>query len=630
MRYSFNDFVFDSEQLLLSKQHEMIPCRPNEAKLLALFLAEPQTVFSKDDILDRVWAGKVVSEQAVFQSISNLRNLFGEGAIKTFPKKGYQWQLNGCLIESSASSASSASDSSLVVEAVSPTDFFQSRKHLLFLFAIAVVVSAAIVLYLLNRHGSDHARIAVLPLLIDSQNQDSPALQAKLVEPLWNALLNTGKFHAVTVMLDEDYRDFFYVPEKYAQNITQHSNSHLIMMGSVGERNGKVFIRYLLKSDSNLWAAEIEANTHAQLSEKWLSHLAHVTHSRFATANTMDPALINAELKLLHNNHPDDLVILYRLAQSQLWLGDSTNALVLAEQLRDKAQLQNDNLYVGYALLVWGQALQQQQLLNDAEQKLQQALTLFKDAQNYRMQSETQVAIGYLGFDIGDYERIKGGNLQARESARLAKDFLLEVQLNENVAVTAVKFGHRQEAEYFLKQAEALLDQHNQSREHYAMVYFYTGMNAQEPSIAEYNYRRILSIIPAQPEWWVRERAQAHLVQLFIDQQRWQDAFAIYAGQNPLSAPQEFMLAKIYLAQQEWSKAEEHIVAAFKQANNKGDRYLALDTALALIGIYQHQHLPEKQTRYKKFIVQESIGLVFWQKNNKAALDKFGIRLNGQ
>lgn len=627
MRYSFNDFVFDSEQLVLSKQNEIIPCRPNEAKLLALFLAEPQTVFGKDDILDRVWVGKVVSEQAVFQSISNLRNVFGESAIKTFPKKGYQWQLDVRLIEPSASSAS---DSSLVVEVVSLSGFIYSRKHLFFLFTIAVIVSAAILFYLLNKHNSDHSRIAVLPLLIDSQNQDSPALQAELVEPLWNALLNTDKFHTVAVKIDDDYRDFFYLPEKYAQRLSQRLDSHLIMMGNVGERKGKVFIRYLLKSHSSSWVGEMEANTHAQLSEKWLSHLAHVTHSRFATANTMDPVLINAELKLLHNNYPDDLVIFYRLAQSQLWLGNSTNALVLAEQLHDKAQRQQDNLYLGYALLIWGQALQQQQLWGDAEQKLQQALVLFKDAQNYRVASEVQIATGRLAFDRGNYEQMKAWNLQAIESARLAKDFLLEVQWNETSAVMALKFGYHQETESFLKQAEALLDKYNQSREHYAMVYFYSGMNAQNPSIAEYNYRRILSVTASDAGLWVRERAQAHLVQLLIDQKRWQDAFAIYENQNPLMASQEYMLAKIYLAQQEWTQAEVHTLLAFTQANNKGDRSLALDAALTLIDIYQQQHLPEKQTRYKKFIVQESIGLTFWQKYNKATLDKFGIILNTQ
>ncbi|GGY65864.1 hypothetical protein GCM10011613_07200 [Cellvibrio zantedeschiae] len=622
MLYSFNDFVFDSERLLLSKHEEIISCRPNEAKLLALFLAEPQTVFSKDDILNRVWAGKVVSEQAVFQSISNLRSLFGEGSIKTFPKKGYQWQVNACVLESESSAESEVSDVPLV-------SFYQANKRLFIQFIVAFVVSIAVLFYLLDRSKIDSTQIAAFPLLIDSQNQDSPELQAELVEPLWNELLDTGNFQPVTTEQNEDYRDFFYLPEKYTQHISLRKNSSLIM-GFVGERKGKVFVRYLLKSHSNFWLAEIEAGSRAQLIEKWLSHLTHVTSSRFAVVDTIDPVLINAELKLLHNSYPDDLVIFYRLVQSQLWLGDSSNTLVLAEQLSDKARAQNDNLYLGSALLIWGQALQQQQLLGDAEQKLQQALVLFKDAQNYRMASETQVAIGRLAFDKGNYKQMKAWNIQAMESARLAKDVLLEAHLNEVSAVMALKFKYRQDAEYFLKQAETLLDKHNQSREHYAMVYFYMGMSEQEPSAAEHNYRRVLSVTPNDPALWVRERAQAHLVQLFIEQQRWQDAFAIYKNQNPLNASQKLMLAKIYQAQTEWSKAEEHTLAAFKQANTAGDRNLALDAALALIGIYQHQQLPEKQMLYRNFILQESVNLVFWQKQNKAALDELDIRLNIQ
>jgi tetratricopeptide (TPR) repeat protein len=212
----------------------------------------------------------------------------------------------------------------------------------------------------------------------------------------------------------------------------------------------------------------------------------------------------------------------------------------------------------------------------------------------------------------------------------LAKDFLLETQLNEISAVLALKFKYHQDAECFLKQAEMLLDEHNQSREHYAMVYFYMGMSEQESSAAEHNYRRVLSVTPDDPTLWVRERAQAHLVQLFIDHQRWQDAFAIYKSPNPLSAPQRFMVAKIYQAQKEWSKAEEQTLATFKQANVQGDRNLALDAALALIEIYQHQQLPRKQTLYRNFILQESIGLIFWQKHNKAALDELGISLHIQ
>lgn len=627
MRYSFNDFIFDSERLLLSKQNDIIPCRPNEAKLLAMFLAEPQTVFSKDDILDRVWSGKVVSEQAVFQSVSNLRHLLGDGAIKTFPKKGYQWQLDIGLLESS-DLAKSLDVKNISAEPVGRLKQSTNYSRYILLVTAAIVTAAA--WYFLSNRTAESPRVAVVPLLIDSQNHNSPELQVGLADPLWRALLNADGFHVVEAKLDEDYRDFFYWPKKYFHPVGLQANSPSVMMGAVGARKDKVFVRYLLKNHSDIWTAEIEAGTREQLIEKWLNHLRRIADSNFGAADTIDPVLINAELKLLQHTYPDDLVIMYRLAQSQLSLGDSTHALILAEQLRDKAQQQNDNLYIGYALLAWGNALRQQQLLADAEDKLEQALDFFRDAQNYRMASEVQKTLGYVEFDRGSYEQMKAWDLQAMVSARLARDFLLEVQLNEGLAVMALKFGHRQETDYFLKQAEMLLDKNNQSREHYAMVYFYTGMNAVEPSSAEYNYRRILSITPDDPDLWVRERAQAHLVQLLIEQQRWQDAFDVYAYANPLGAPQEFMMAKIYSAQQEWTKAEKHTIAAFKQANNKGDRNLALDAALSLIFIYQQKNQPEKQILYKNFILRESTNLIFWQKHNKTALDQFAIHLHDQ
>ena len=514
MRYLFNGFVFDSAQLLLSHQNEIVPCRPNEAKLLAMFLAEPTKVFSKDDILDRVWTGKVVSEQAVFQSISNLRGLLGEGAIKTFSKRGYQWQLD---VERVEPSEVPAPPPSFAVDTVSTVGFSRPRTTWVFVVLATLVAGAAIFLYHLNRHPLAATRIAVLPLLMDAQSQDSPALQADLRDPLWNALLETGLFQAVAVKPDADYRDVFYMPEKYLPRFSQDTPGNPVLLGTVGERNGKVFVRYLLKNPSTQWLGELEADTPAQLTDKWLKHLTHITDPRFTTANATDPVLTNAQLKLLHNTYPDDLAILHRLAQSQLSLGDASNTLVLAEQLRDQAQQQRDGLYVGSALLVLGQALQQQRLLEESEQKLQQALIHFNAAKNYRMVSAVQVAIGRLALDTGSYAQTKVRSLLAMDSARLAKDFLLEVQLNTALAATALKFGHRQESELLLKQAEALLDTHKQSREHYALVYFYRGMNTKDPSTAEYNYRRVLATTPDVPGLWVTERAQAHLVQLLID-----------------------------------------------------------------------------------------------------------------
>lgn len=506
MRYSFNDFVFDSEQLLLSKQNEMIPCRPNEAKLLALFLAEPQRVLSKDDILDRVWAGKVVSEQAVFQSISNLRNVFGESAIKTFPKKGYQWQPSVSLLEPAGSVVAPNA------ETAGSFDLRHTRSRWLLLL-VAVIVSLVILFYMLNKYKSERAPIAILPLIVDSQNQNSSELQVELLDAFWKSLLGTGMFQAVVLKQDENHRDFFYAPQKFFKSIALRTNSSLVMAASLGKRNDKVFIRFFLQSQGNTWIAEIEEDTREQLLKTWLDHLSHVVQSRFATADAMDVVLMNAELKLLNNKYPDDRVILCRLVQSQLALGDSSNALVLAEQLHDKAQSHHDKFNMAYALLLWGQALQQQELLNGAEKKYQESLNIFRAGQNHRSASEVQIALGSVAFALGNYEQMKARQLQAIESAHLAVDVLLEAHINEMSAVMALKFGLHNETEYFLKQAEALLDQHNQSREHYAMVYFYKGMSEPDPARAEYQYRRVISVTPDDPTLWVRERAQANLIQ---------------------------------------------------------------------------------------------------------------------
>ena len=93
MEVKFADFRFLREPLVLYKQDEIIPLKSNQALLLDFFLSDPESIHSKETIMNAVWHGKVVSEQVVFQTISQLRAILGDKAIKTFSKKGYKWQL---------------------------------------------------------------------------------------------------------------------------------------------------------------------------------------------------------------------------------------------------------------------------------------------------------------------------------------------------------------------------------------------------------------------------------------------------------------------------------------------------------------------------------------------------------
>jgi len=93
MNYYFDQFRFDAIRLNLFLNEKKYPMRNKAAELLSVLLTDPEGIVSKDEIFKKVWPNQVVSEQAIFQNINELRRIFGSGAIKTFIKKGYQWQV---------------------------------------------------------------------------------------------------------------------------------------------------------------------------------------------------------------------------------------------------------------------------------------------------------------------------------------------------------------------------------------------------------------------------------------------------------------------------------------------------------------------------------------------------------
>ncbi|CAH9053843.1 hypothetical protein PSECIP111951_02394 [Pseudoalteromonas holothuriae] len=93
MKFSFSHFEFDCDALVLTNKGKVFSLNEKPAKLLALLIMGADRIHSKDEILEVVWPGRTVTNQVVFQSIGHLRALFGDDAIKTFSRKGYQWQL---------------------------------------------------------------------------------------------------------------------------------------------------------------------------------------------------------------------------------------------------------------------------------------------------------------------------------------------------------------------------------------------------------------------------------------------------------------------------------------------------------------------------------------------------------
>ncbi|GGY75385.1 hypothetical protein GCM10011613_21120 [Cellvibrio zantedeschiae] len=620
MKYAFKEFVFDSEQLILYKNNDVIACRHNEAKLLALFLSEPQRVFSKDEILEQVWAGKVVSEQAVFQNISLLRALFGEDAIKTFSKKGYQWQLDTMpYVEPPFAPAATQ-----LATAVN------SRFGRSFWVAIAlalIVLSTGYFLYWRSvQSDSQLTRVALLPLLIKPNDQHNANLDAELVKSVWEGINQTNTFHPVIVSGIKDYDDFFYTPQKYFTQITQQTRSGIVMVAKLGMRGSKISINYLLKSEKGIWGAGHEAETVPLLLEKLNAHVALVLQSKILDMDSLDSALRNAKLKILHQQASDDFNVLSQLIHSEIQTGNTDNAILLAGEMVERAQFQGDKLREAWAYVLVADAFIAQGLYENAGPKLQKALEIFQAEQDSSSLAVTQYSYARLAFAKNDYALFKQSVVAAMRFAKEAQDPLLEVNASNYLSVTANKFGEKLDRQTYLERSEAILDQTHQSKEHYGSVYFYAGMFAETPVLAEKNYRKVLAILPADQEWWERERAQVHLAELLIKQARWEEALELFP-KDKLQGSEELMVAKIYAAQQQWSQAEAHGLSAFKLANLNGQASSALDAALSLVTIYQEAGTPEKAQVHRQFLHREAKNVAYWIKFNKDALDKAGIAL---
>jgi DNA-binding winged helix-turn-helix (wHTH) protein len=94
-RFRVADWLVDREACCLVRGGQEIHLRPMLIELLA-FLAERRgQVVVKDEILDRIWASRFVSESALTRSVAELRHYLGDSSdcprfIETIPKRGYR------------------------------------------------------------------------------------------------------------------------------------------------------------------------------------------------------------------------------------------------------------------------------------------------------------------------------------------------------------------------------------------------------------------------------------------------------------------------------------------------------------------------------------------------------------
>ncbi|MBT6037033.1 MAG: hypothetical protein HOH18_11225 [Kordiimonadaceae bacterium] len=96
MRYSFNNYILDTDRFELSQDQQAIHVEPQVIELIVLLLENRDRMVSKDEINEKIWGGRIVSEAALSSRIKTARQVLGDdGAsqkvIRTIHKKGYRF-----------------------------------------------------------------------------------------------------------------------------------------------------------------------------------------------------------------------------------------------------------------------------------------------------------------------------------------------------------------------------------------------------------------------------------------------------------------------------------------------------------------------------------------------------------
>jgi TolB-like protein len=96
MRYRFDDFILDSDRRELARGPETIAIGPQVFDLLLHLVQNRERVVTKDNLIDVVWGGRIVSESTLTSHINAVRKALRDTGeeqrlIRTISRKGYRF-----------------------------------------------------------------------------------------------------------------------------------------------------------------------------------------------------------------------------------------------------------------------------------------------------------------------------------------------------------------------------------------------------------------------------------------------------------------------------------------------------------------------------------------------------------
>ena len=96
MIYHFNKFFLDTDNFTLTQVNEVVHVEPQVFNVIMYLIEHKDRVVTRDELLDTIWKGKVVSDSSISNYIKSARKVLDDdgvkqNVIKTIHGRGYQF-----------------------------------------------------------------------------------------------------------------------------------------------------------------------------------------------------------------------------------------------------------------------------------------------------------------------------------------------------------------------------------------------------------------------------------------------------------------------------------------------------------------------------------------------------------
>lgn len=624
MILSFREFRFDCKQQILSKDGKHIQLNEKSAQLLSLFLSESHKIHSKADILEKVWHDRVVTEQVVFQNISQLRALLGDDAIKTFSKKGYQWQLplqqlpndpqTNSLIDAPLNSSFDNNDLSYVKPAVAESGDSDVNQ--------AMSASETKTTFKSNSNPKTAAILIVgigalmfvISMFMTEKMKTQDVIVEQNIQPIFELRFASQQLHR-QVLESSTNQSLFDSPYVTWQNYASDDRAVLLAKRNYTTTSG-VLLRYALQGERRGWSGYILADNKNTVEDKLEKLLQALLATNYFTVPTDHTAL--AELTILSHQYPDNLQLKHQLIQ----LSFDSNELDRANALVDQQlAIESNEIRRGLLFLLKTRITSWNQSHAAARNSVIKAMAIFQNYQLAHLEALALIQMGWV--HLVDEEFRLGMQVlnQAASKARNSREPLLEVTAHLNQSFMASKAGEVELSHTQLDLGRELIEFHNLGDEHRVRSLNIAEWVAESEQEKVAINQRILAL-PFTSQYDIyfyiaAEKVRHH----FIRNQDWNSAQATIKPWQRQSF-QTLSQAHIAFAKDEWSEGTHLVKNAYQLAQLNGHKVDALDAALLLLqNINAESNVDEAE--YESFIQQNATNR--WLDQNRFALQRLGF-----